>query len=209
MEKHILKVFVTVTVLLGLLILSSVPAYAQASLYKDNKANQVGDIITVILVENISGSSTSDSRKSSNADGGASGSVSGNFLPFEPTFGSDVNVNYGSDERNSAGQRQLLEGHMSVRIIEVTPSGDLIVEGTRKTEINSEIHEMNLTGTVRPGDVDTNNQVLSYRVANADISYQKQGGLDEIKQRRGFIKRVVFAGVGVLLGAVIITREFN
>lgn len=207
MEKHIIKVFATSIVLLGLI--GSVPAYGQVSLYKDNKANQVGDIITVILVENISGSSTSDSRKSSNADGGASGSVSGNFLPFEPTFGSDVNVNYGSDERNLANQRQLLQGQMSVQIVEVTPSGDLIVEGTRKTEINSEVHEMSLTGTVRPNDVDTNNQVLSYRVANADISYQKQGGLDEIKQRRGFIKRVVFAGVGVLLGAVIITREFN
>lgn len=207
MEKHIIKVFATIIVLLGLI--GSVPAYGQVSLYKDNKANQVGDIITVILVENISGSSTSDSRKSSNADGGASGSVSGNFLPFEPTFGSDVNVNYGSDERNLANQRQLLQGQMSVQIVEVTPSGDLIVEGTRKTEINSEVHEMSLTGTVRPNDVDTNNQVLSYRVANADISYQKQGGLDEIKQRRGFIKRVVFAGVGVLLGAVIITREFN
>src|SRR5690625_8005868 len=51
----------------GLLLPES--ATAQNSLYRDVKANGVGDIITVILAENISGSSSSDARSSSNAAG--------------------------------------------------------------------------------------------------------------------------------------------
>lgn len=182
-------------------------ATAQNSLYRDVKANDVGDIITVILAENISGSSSSDARSSSNAAGSAGGSISGNFLPFEPVFGSDANVEYGSDERNLANQGQLLKGNMSVQIIEVTPRGDLVVEGNRTTEINGEIHEMHLTGVVRPNDVNSMNQVLSYRVANANIVYQKQGGVEELTKKRGIIRRVVFTGVGVLLGAAILARE--
>lgn len=186
-----------------LLISMTTTAAAQNSLFSDVKASQVGDIITVILTENISGSSTADARKSSSANGSASGSVSGNFIPFEPTFGSGAQVNYGADERNLSNQRQLLEGLMSVQIVEVTPLGDLIVQGTRSTEINGETHEMKLTGTVRQNDVDSRNRVLSYRVANADISYQQKGGLNEITKRNGRIRRIVLGGIGVALGAAI------
>lgn len=204
MDKNSVKVTMFTAVIFTALLLSAPAAMAQHSLFSDVKAGQVGDIITIILTENISGSSTADARTSSNANGSASGSVSGNFIPFEPTFGSDARVNYGSDERNLSSQRQLLEGLMSVQIVEITPTGDLIVEGTRITKINGETHEMNLTGTVRSRDVDSQNRVLSYRVANANISYQQEGVVKSLTKRRGFLRRVVLGGVGVALGAAII-----
>jgi len=202
METNIMRrTIFTATLVLMLTFASS--AAAQTSLYSDVKAGKVGDIITIILTENISGSSTADARKSSNANGSASGSVSGNFIPFEPTFGSGAQVNYGSDERNLSSQRQLLQGMMSVQIIEVTPLGDLLVEGTRMTKINGETHRMELTGTVRSKDVDSQNRVLSYRVANANISYQQEGGIKEFTKRRGLVRRVVLGGVAVALGTAI------
>jgi len=185
-------------------------AHAQRSLYQDIKAHQVGDIITVVLTENISGTSSSDARNASNSNAGAGGGVSGNFIPFEPTFGSDVSVEYGEDQRNSSSQGQLLEGYMSVQIKDVSEGGDLIVEGTRLTEINGERHEMNLTGTVRPMDIDSRNRVFSYRVANADIVYKQHGGrFSGATKKRGFLTRAVLTGVGVALGAVIINETMN
>ena len=136
-------------------------ATAQNSLYRDVKAKRIGDVITVVLQESTSGSSTSDNKQSTSSDGMASGSMSGSFLPFEPTFGSGVNVNYGADQKNLSSQRQLLEGYISVQIVEVTQSGDLMVEGNRMTEVNGEIHKMSLSGIVRQNDVDSKNQVLS------------------------------------------------
>ena len=206
MEKNTIKLGLTATILALLLSVQSA-AVAQQSLFSDVKANQVGDIITVVLTENISGSSTADNRRSSNANGSVSGSVSGNFIPFEPTFGGDAQVNYGADERNLSNQRQLLEGLMSVQIIEVTPLGDLIVEGNRSTEINGETHEMSLTGIVRQNDVDSRNRVLSYRVANAKISYQQKGGLHDITKKQGRIRRIVLGGVGLALGAAIFMNQ--
>jgi flagellar L-ring protein precursor FlgH len=192
-----------------MVIFASGVATAQRSLYKDVKANQVGDIITVLLRESTAGSSTSDSKLASSSDGAAKGSVSGNFLPFEPTFGSGVNVNYDSDRRNLSSQRQLLEGFISVQIVKVTDTGDLVVKGNRLTEINGEVHEMNLSGIVRPNDVDGRNQVLSYRIANANISYQKKGGILKKKQDRGFLKKVVFTGVTLGLGAAVIMKSLG
>ncbi len=183
------------------------PAQAQNSLFRDTRASQVGDIITVVLMENISGSSSTGSQRSSTTDGGASGSTSSNFLPFEPYFGTNANVNFRSNEQNQANQRQLLQGYLSVQIVEVTPRGDLIVSGSRVTELNGELHEITLKGVVRPTDVDSGNRVPSYRVANAEINYQKKGGVRQMARRPGFTRRLIFVGVGAAMGAAILVRE--
>lgn len=193
------------TLLLSLLVAAN--ALAQNSLYRDVKAHRIGDIITVVLMENISGSSTSDSKVASNANASAEGSASGNFLPFEPTFGAGSTVNYGSDQQNLSSQRQLLEGYLSVQIVEVTSAGDLIVEGNRHTEINGELHEMSLRGTVRQNDIDGRNQVLSYRIANADISYKKDGGFMNHKKKRGAFKRIALGIVSASISAALLLKS--
>jgi flagellar L-ring protein precursor FlgH len=195
--------------MLGITFLWSGIATAQNSLYRDVKAKQIGDVITVVLQESTSGSSTSDTKQSTSSDGMASGSMSGSFLPFEPTFGSGVNVNYGADQKNLSSQRQLLEGYISVQIVEVTQSGDLLVKGNRMTEVNGEVHKMSLSGIVRQNDVDSQNQVLSYRIADANISYQKMGGLRDKKKDRGLLKKIVFTGITAAMGAAMILRELQ
>lgn len=205
MAKNTLTMKVSILTILGFLFLTN-DMFAQFSLYSDVKAKRVGDIITVVLRENLQGSSTTDSKVTSNSNGQATGSLSGNFLPFEPVFGSGVSVNYGSDQKNLSTQRQLLEGYVSVQIVEVTEQGDLIVEGKRQTEVNGEVHEMSIAGTVRVNDIDGRNQVLSYRIANAAISYQKMGGIKDKKGSRGILKKVVFGGLGAGLAAAAILR---
>jgi flagellar L-ring protein FlgH len=192
-----------------LLAASNVPVSAQHSLYRDVKAQQVGDIITVVLMENISGSTTTDSRRTSRTSGDVSGSTSSNFLPFEPYFGANTSVNYNADERNLANQRQLLSGYLSVQIQEVTDRGDLVVSGIRITEINGELHELSLDGIIRSNDVDSRNRVPSYRVANAQINYQKMGGVKTSSRRPGFSRRLIFYGVGVAMGTAILVRELQ
>ncbi len=187
-----------------ILAVTSVQVFAQHSLYRDVKAQQVGDIITVVLMENISGSTTTDSRRTSRTAGDVAGSASGNFLPFEPYFGANTSVNYNADERNLANQRQLLSGYLSVQIKEITGRGDLVVSGNRVTEINGELHELSLDGIIRSNDVDSRNRVPSYRVANAQINYQKMGDLDATRRRPGFTRRLLFYGIGAAMGVTIL-----
>lgn len=208
MAKDTLKNYIVGILLMSGLLIPHV-ASAQNSLYRDVKANKVGDVITVVLRESTNASSASDARLSSNASGSAGGSMSGNFMPFQPTFGADATVNYGSDQKNLSNQRQLLEGFISVQIKEVTPNGDLIVEGNRLTEVNGEIHEMMLNGIVRQNDVNSQNQVFSYRIANANISYHKKGGINPKTKNRGLIKKVALGAVSLGLGAAVILKKMG
>lgn len=191
------------TVLMLLLFVYS-SASAQSSLYRDVKAHNTGDVITVILSENISGSSSTDASTRSNTSGSAESGVNGNFLPFEPVFGADASVNYDSDERITANQQQLLRGNLSVRIEEVTPNGDLLISGNRSTEINGELHQMNLRGYVRPSDISDANEVFSHRIANAEITYLKKGGVRQIRNKTGIGRKIIWGVVGVVTGAAVI-----
>jgi flagellar L-ring protein precursor FlgH len=184
-------------------------SYAQRSLYQDNKAVQVGDVLTVILQENISGSTSSDAQNSSSSGAGIGGSASGSFIPIKPTFGADAEVNYESDEQISTNQGQLLEGYISVEVTEMTNNGNLIVEGMRSTEINGEKHQMELSGTVRPKDINGRNQILSYRLANAKINYEKEGGLKRMTKKEGFIKRVALTVAGIGLSAIAVMEAMK
>jgi flagellar L-ring protein precursor FlgH len=208
MDKNKMKNSITGIALIITMLFSST-AFAQKSLYTDVKAHRVGDIITVVLMENISGSSSSDSKVASNASASASASTSGNFMPFEATFGGGSSVDYDADLKNQSTQRQLLEGFLSVQIVEVSPSGDLMVEGTRYTEINGELHEMSLQGTVRQNDVDGQNQVPSYRIANARISYKKDGGFMHHKKKRGAFKRIALGVVTAAVTAVTVMKSMG
>lgn len=185
----------------------SVPVWAQQSMYSDIKAHRPGDVITVILTENISGSSSTDANTQSNTSGGAESGVQGNFLPFEPVFGGNASVNYNSDERITANQEQLLQGTFSVTVEEVTNTGNLLVIGSRSTEINGERHEMSIEGLVRPSDVTDSNEVLSYRIADADITYLKKDGIKEQFHKTGFGRKVIWGLVGVATGAAVILMK--
>lgn len=194
----------------SILILSiAMPANAQRSLYRDIKAGKVGDVITVILVENISGSSTRDERASSNQTGQLQGSLGGNIMPLEPFFSSDASVSSNTNSNFLANQQQLLRGNLSVRIIDVTPNGDLVVEGSRATEINGEKHWVKLSGMVRPSDVDNTNSVLSYRVANAEISYMKEESIKQAWRKPGKLRRAVMYGIGATLVGAVLVRELQ
>lgn len=182
---------------------------AQQSLYEDIRAHNVGDVITVVLEENISGSSTTNSNTKSNTDGSGSVSAKGNFIPIQPEFGSDAKIDYNSNENITADQSQLLHGNMSVKVTKVTQNGDLVVSGNRMTEINGEDYQITLNGLIRPSDINSDNQIPSYKVADAKIIYRKKEGLRKAFHRPGTFRRILFGALCVIAGAAIVKKAMN
>jgi len=193
-KKDLIRFFITLA-----LVLMTQNLMAQRSLYSDVKAHQVGDVITVVLTENIRGSSSSDSRQNSSREGSSSNSFDGSILPSSATFGANSSVEFSTDERVSANQRQLLTGTLSVRIEDVEPGGNFLISGNRSMEISGELYQMSLTGYIRGTDINDANEILSYRIANADIVYYSEEGkfADERKKNR----KLIWIILGAITGA--------
>ncbi len=198
MGENIVKLTSVKSGLIVVLLLLIIPglAAAQNSLYQDYRARQVGDIITIVLAENISGQSNTKANTQNSSSGDASGKVTGSITNFLPVFGANASLDYNTSDNISNVQNQLLKGTFTARVDTIEQNGDLHITGSRSTEINGEIHTLYLQGYVRPEDVSTNNSVLSYRIADAHIKYLKKG---KVKDRPGFLRKKIFLLLGVIL----------
>ena len=83
-----------------------------------------------------------------------------------------------------------LTASMTAIVMEVYPNGNLKILGHREVVVNSERQTMELTGIIRPIDVDSKNVVQSTSIADAKISYTGFGVVDD-KQHPGWLGRIM------------------
>ena len=162
----------------------------ELSLFSDVKATRVGDIVTVMLVEQNSGQKSSDSNlnQTTAMNIGA------------PNIGGTVRSNLGVsvDSANAfagesgSSQRNSLSGSIAVTVREVLPSGNLLVEGEKWMQINQGNEFIRLRGVIRPRDVGPNNVIYSTQVADARISYSGTGTQQQANVA-GWVTRLLFS----------------
>ncbi len=166
------------------------------SMFADKRARAVGDIITILVQENNSTSKENSTKtsKSSSVDAGLdtifySPSVSkfltkGGEMPAIK-FGGSQSFDGGGKINNS----ERITARIAVRVVDVLPNGNLIIEGQRETLVSGEKQEAILRGVVRSEDVASNNTVLSYNISDASIKFISKGTITD-NQRKGWLTRV-------------------
>ncbi|SRR5581483_6056926 len=168
---------------------------APNSMFADKKAHAVGDIVTILIQENNGATrdnSTTTSRKSSVDASIASflyGPAASGFLTKSGNYPamkfSGDSEHAGSGKINNS---ETITARLSVRVIDVQPNGNLVVEGRRKTAFSGEKMDAILRGTVRSDDVAANNTVYSYNVADATIEFVSAGSITDSQRKGWFMK---------------------
>ena len=154
----------------------------------DRRASKVGDILTVSLSENFSAS------KSQSAKSARKGEMKFDF-PNITTAGADDGLfNSSSDQSfdgsGSAGQNNSLKGQLSVTVTKVFDNGNMEILGQKKLTLNNGDEYIRLLGVIRPEDIDSQNTVLSSRIANAKISYTGAGDIADTSKKGWFAKLI-------------------
>jgi flagellar L-ring protein precursor FlgH len=153
-------------------------------LTSDLRPRKVGDLITVMVYENASATSTADTSIGRDA----------NIALGLQTPGQNRTAALRSANHTDGGGHTRREGKLlaqiTVAITQVTASGDLLVAGEQQLDINNESQRISLEGRIRPQDVSDTNVVLSTRIAQARIRYSGQGDLAE-KQRPAWWQRLL------------------
>lgn len=160
----------------------------EISLFEDAKARRVGDIITVVLVEQTTASKQADTNTTKNQDTQLDNpTILGAPLSFNMPGGSNRDLNLettlsGSRSFEGSGDSSLsnkLQGNVTVTVAEVLSNGNLVVRGEKRLTINQGDEYIRFSGIVRPSDVGPDNTVLSTLVADAKISYTGKGMIDD------------------------------
>lgn len=164
-------------------------------LVSDKLASQVGDILTVIVQESNSNSqekNTTTARDSGLDAGidtflyspGASGFLTHNGSMPAVKFNAKTSFKGGGKINNS----NQMNARIPVRVIDVLPRGQLMIEGRRETEFSKEKQIAVLRGVVRVEDITSNNSVFSHQVADASIYFVSSGTLTDSQKKGWFLR---------------------
>jgi flagellar L-ring protein precursor FlgH len=160
---------------------------------RDLRAGQVGDILTIVVTENVSAVAsgvTNTARKSS-----AQNNITGlaGTLPASSRLANLVGVanNQQLQAQGQTSRNLTVATTISARVVDVSPNGTLVIEGTKDIAVNSEKQAITVRGLVRPADLTTANTVLSTHVANLQIHVNGKGVVGDAVKRPFFLYRLL------------------
>lgn len=156
--------------------------------FSDNKARNVGDILTIIISETATTSATRSSSNSKSGNVNMQAGI-GVFDFLNSIFPASISGNDNFKADGSSASTNRANGRVSVTVVEVEPNGNMIVEGTQSIWQNKNEHKITLRGVVRRDDVTYANTVSSAQVADATIRFDGKGPLNS-KQRQGILTQI-------------------
>lgn len=161
--------------------------------FKDQRASQVGDILTVIIeIEDRARLNNSTNRSRA---AGESADLSA-FLGFESQLGKilpdevdptnlvDANSDSSTTGAGSVNRREDIKLRVAAVVTQVLPNGNLVLSGRQEVRVNYEVRELLVAGIIRPEDITSTNQVDYDKIAEARISYGGRGQITDVQQPR-------------------------
>jgi flagellar L-ring protein precursor FlgH len=156
----------------------------QRSLFADRRAVQPGDVLTVLITEVATASTTA--RTSTDKADHVGGDVHHpSATPWHIDLGFDNDFSGGGQVQRSGR----LLGKIVVRVETVDTNGNLAIYGEQDIAVNNERQRIVLRGLVRGDDVAPDNTVPSWRIADAHIEFKGDGILAR-KQSPGLLSKL-------------------
>jgi flagellar L-ring protein FlgH len=158
--------------------------------FKDQRAHQVGDILTVKININDTAEFQDQTQlsRSTTEDSGITNFIGANTIanPAKAVLPGSILTADGSTQMNGSGtinrQDQLLTNVAAV-VTQALPNGNLVIEGKQEIRLNSEVRELIVAGIVRPEDIDSDNSIDLPKIAEARVAYGGKGTLTNVQEQ--------------------------
>ncbi len=160
--------------------------------FKDQRAAEVGDIVTVLvqISDQADMSNTTDTSRSA-SEGAGLPSFFGLETGIATALGLADTSNLVSAESTTANsgsgalkRAETLQIQMAAVVTQILPNGLLAIAGRQEVRVNSELRELTVSGIVRPEDITSGNTITSEKIAEARISYGGRGTLTDVQTPR-------------------------
>jgi len=162
--------------------------------FKDHRAKEVGDILTVNLALNDKASlANNTARKRTDRETadvtallGYETKLAKNNLPnsFSPTAAANFGNKHSTSGDGTIDRTEQISLTFAAVVTQILPNGSLVIMGRQELLVNSEMRELMVTGVVRPGDIESNNTITHDRIAEMRVAYGGRGTLSNLQQPR-------------------------
>lgn len=160
------------------------------SFFKDQRAHQIGDLLTVTVNITDQANFANETQRSRTAteDSGITAFLGSNLLTGKTTAlpGRLLTADSTSatDGKGSIQRQETLQTNVAAVVTQLLPNGNLVVEGRQEIRVNYEKRELIVAGIVRPEDIQSDNTIDSSKIAQARIAYGGHGEISDLQQPR-------------------------
>ncbi|SDR85979.1 flagellar basal body L-ring protein FlgH [Bradyrhizobium canariense] len=160
------------------------------SFFKDQRAHQIGDLLTVTvnITDQANFANETQRSRSDTDDSGITAFLGSNLLTGKTTalpgrlLTADASSSY--DGKGSIQRQESLTTNIAAVVTQLLPNGNMVVEGKQEIRVNFEMRELIVAGIVRPEDIQSDNTIDSSKIAQARIAYGGHGQITDIQQPR-------------------------
>lgn len=158
--------------------------------FGDQRARNVGDILTVNIDINDSAQTNNSTQRSRSND--STGGVT-NFFGLENSLGrafpggfDPANMIGVAGESNASGSGSVNRSEkvsltIAAVVTDVLSNGNLVIQGRQEVRTNREVRELTVAGIVRPEDISSANTINHTQIAEARISYGGRGDISRMQ----------------------------
>jgi flagellar L-ring protein FlgH len=161
------------------------------SFFKDQRARQIGDLLTVTVNITDQANFANETQRSRTAteDSGITAFLGSSLFGQRaqsvlPGRFLTADSNSGTDGKGTIVRQETLQTNVAAMVTQVLPNGNLVVEGKQEIRVNYEKRELIVAGIVRPEDIQSDNTIDSSKIAQARIAYGGHGEISDIQQPR-------------------------
>ncbi len=162
--------------------------------FKDQRARNVGDIITVDVVvsDNASLNNSSSRGRGGDSDSLSIGALAGfetelgSFLPgaVDPSNLLDISSSSESSGTGTISRDEAVNITMAAIVTQVLANGNLVISGSQEVRVNYELRQLQVDGVIRRADITSSNSISSDKIAELRLSYGGKGTISEVQQPR-------------------------
>jgi flagellar L-ring protein precursor FlgH len=157
--------------------------------FKDQRANRVGDVITVLVA--LDDKAKIDSNNTYNRQAAHTSSLT-NFLGLEsklpmflpkavnPTRLTNTNSNSQDTGRGLLDRKDTLDTKIGATIIQILPNGNLVIQGRQEILFGTELRVIDVRGVIRREDIASDNTIPYSKIAEARIAYGGRGDITDV-----------------------------
>ena len=161
--------------------------------FKDHRAKEVGDIVTVQLTMDDSAalSNVTERERDDEEDTNVTTILGyqarlGEIFPetVDPTSLLSFDNEHETKGDGSIDRSESINLTFAAVVTQILPNGSLVIMGRQEVLVNAELRELMVTGVVRPGDIDPDNTISHDKIAEMRIAYGGRGTLSQLQQPR-------------------------
>ena len=162
--------------------------------FKDQRAAQVGDILTVqvVISDKALLENKSEQKRGNDKDSVSIGALAGlekyagKILPNGVDVSNLFNISSSRDITGdgSIDRNEKIDVTMAAVVTQILPNGNLVISGKQEVRVNYEMRQLHMTGIIRREDISTLNTIKSEKIAELRVAYGGKGTISDVQQPR-------------------------